>query len=452
MQELDPGVALKKSAQAEWVNGIPTSAKSNQGISQSHARIDPSKLCFPPKNENERKTVYKPIWPDYFARRGQHDATNWHYQGYWSDISRVWRAYYSFVLLHPVKSYLGIRHFFRSLAYRVMGERGGAALSLIISLMTPVFLVFTPLLSLLAVGVAKIPVFRQVVPPLFHPFTYRGWVNYCVMLTLVFSWHGYKQWKIGLEPSRANRHSSKMFWNEFFLQNLPDGHYATEVLATVQQGKIEGELPEADLIIKPFCGGAGHRLRSLRWDGQSGSYRCDDPERTDNEAAIYTPDELEHYLRKIGVEMVVERWEKPRHPLPVCSLRILTLNVSGKSELICSAFLPAPDGSVSTAYFDLDTYVLNYEDDRIGEPLRVTSDGKYKDIHIPELSDVIKTCLDMHHKLPGHIEISWDVMLTEAGPVYLEGNVFPPGCDYKLSIFKTDESYRYLRDRVLDSA
>ena len=55
----------------------------------------------------------------------------------------------------------------------------------------------------------------------------------------------------------------------------------------------------------------------------------------------------------------------------------------------------------------------------------------------------------MHNALPGHVEVSWDIMLTDDGPVYLEGNVFPPGCNYKLSIFKKYSNFVYLRDRIL---
>ena len=43
------------------------------------------------------------------------------------------------------------------------------------------------------------------------------------------------------------------------------------------------------------------------------------------------------------------------------------------------------------------------------------------------------------------------MIFTEDGPVYLEGNIFPPGCDYKLSIFKKYENYLWLRQRLLSA-
>jgi hypothetical protein len=48
-----------------------------------------------------------------------------------------------------------------------------------------------------------------------------------------------------------------------------------------------------------------------------------------------------------------------------------------------------------------------------------------------------------------HVEISWDVILTEDGPVHLEGNTMPPGCDYKLTVFKKWENFKYLRNKIL---
>jgi hypothetical protein len=35
------------------------------------------------------------------------------------------------------------------------------------------------------------------------------------------------------------------------------------------------------------------------------------------------------------------------------------------------------------------------------------------------------------------------------GPVYLEGNIMPPGCDYKLTVFKKWENFKYLRNKIL---
>lgn len=54
--------------------------------------------------------------------------------------------------------------------------------------------------------------------------------------------------------------------------------------------------------------------------------------------------------------------------------------------------------------------------------------------------------------LPAHVHVSWGELLTDHGPVYLEGNLYPPGCDDKRTIFKTWADFRHLRDRRLGAS
>jgi hypothetical protein len=175
----------------------------------------------------------------------------------------------------------------------------------------------------------------------------------------------------------------------------------------------------------------------------------DNAERQPDEARSFSNTELQQYLLASGINMVVEKLERPRPPLPICTFRILTLFLAQQPELICAAFLKAPDNSVSTAYFDLDTYLLDYEKNLIAEPLAPWSNGELTGTPVPELTPVIQTCLDLHKKLPEHVQISWDVLPAARGPVFLEGNVFPPGCDYKLTLFKNDSNFDYLAERII---
>lgn len=389
------------------------------------------------------------IWPDYFARRGERDATRWHYKGYWRDTRRIWGKYYGFLLRHPIIALTGQRQFYRSLAYRAFGQAAGDRSNLLISALTPLLLLAGPVLALAAVAVAKSPPGKKRVPPLFAPFSLSGWTNYCVMLILVFSLHGFRQSRLKLHPARLSRDSSKQFWNEFFTQNLPPGHCATQITACCKGGLLRGYLPQADLIVKPMSAGAGHKLRSMRWDEGRSKFVCKDIERAEHEAREYTHAELQDYIASAGIDMVVEKLERARTPFPVCSIRVLTLHISGNAELVCAAFLPAPEQSVSTAYFDLDTYMLDLRENRIGAPLRPESDGRMRGIALPELPAIIETCLRMHDRLSEHTQISWDIIPTARGPVYLEGNVFPPGCDYKLTLFKNDRNFDYLVERII---
>lgn len=395
---------------------------------------------------------HKPIWPDYFARLGQPDAANWQYQGYWRDTARVWRAFYTLVFGHPKVAYFGMRHFYQSLIYRISNEATGKAALPFISVLTPVMLLLTPFVSLLAVAVMP-PYLRYIkkteIPPLFTPFSFMGWANYNVMLATMFTMHSYRQYSMGWSPAQALRHSSKIFWHDFFEQNLPPGHRPTKQFAVIVDGVIKGQIPREGIVVKPATGGAGQYLRTMTWDAANGVYRCDDPERPPTEKATYTPEELVAWIQSTYEAGVIEKLEQMRAPFPVGSFRVMTLNVTGTAELIAAVFLPAPEGSNSTAYFDLDTHLLNYENSSIGVPIRPTSEGKWTGIAVPEMNSIIDACIAMHTKLPAHVEISWDVIVTDEGPVYLEGNVFPPGCDYKLTIFKKWENFRYLKNRLL---
>ncbi|MFN8169589.1 MAG: sugar-transfer associated ATP-grasp domain-containing protein [Candidatus Nanopelagicales bacterium] len=399
-----------------------------------------------------RRISRTPIWPDYFARLGQPDAANWQYQGYWRDTARVWRAYYSLMLGHPKVGFLGMRHFYQSLAYRISNEETGDHIAPFMTLVTPVGMAITPFASLLAVATVP-PYLRKVknteIPPLFRPFNLRGWSNYNIMLVTMFTLHSYKQQQLGWSPDHALKHSSKVFWHDFFQTHLPEGHHETRQYGVMKDGVLKGEIPEDSFVIKPTKGGAGQYLRTWEWDADARLYHCRDKERGEDEPETCTPDELRTWILGMYRNAVIERLERMRAPFPVSSFRVMTLNVDGKSELIAAVFLPADEGSNSTAYFDLDTHLVDYEHSRVGMPIRPQSDGRWTGIEVPELEDVIETCIGLHDELPAHVEVSWDVLLTDDGPVYLEGNIFPPGCDYKLTVFKTWKNFTYLRDRLL---
>jgi len=398
----------------------------------------------------------KAIWPDYFARLGQPDATIWQYQGYWKDTFNVWRAYYTLVFGHPIVTFHGMRRFYTSLVYRTGTEEMGKIAKPVFFILTPFLMLLTPFVSLLAVAIAP-PLLKSIgieFPAMFKPFKFMGWANYNVMLVTMFTLHSYKHHKMDWDPSMAIKHSSKIFWNDFFTENLPEGHRATIEYAVITDGRINGEIPRDSFVIKPATGGGGNYLRTMTWDEEAGVYRCEDPEKPADEASSYTPEELKKWINDTyhggsRTRAVIEKLELAREPFPVSSVRVMTFNAKDDAELLSAVFLPAPEGSNSTAYFDLDTYLFNYEDGTLGQPIRPQSDGKYTGTPVPEMDGVIEACIAMHNKLPAHVEISWDVILTEDGPVYLEGNIMPPGCDYKLSIFKKWENFQYLKGKIL---
>lgn len=389
-----------------------------------------------------------PQWPGYFPRVGQPDATTWHYRGYLADTRRVWRAYYRHIFRHPLMSCIGSRQFYQCLVYRVFGVSTGDRLMLLTTTLTPMLTLAGPLLSLLAVSIAQFPGLKKRTPPLFQQFTLMGWSNYCCMLQLVFSWHGYHQYRAKVAPLQCLEQSSKQFWNDFFTDNLRDNARATRIVGRSINGMLSNRLPKRNILVKPEFGGAGYKLRSFKWDARRNVYLCDDAERAAFEPGVLTPHELETYITSQDNDFVIEELERVRDPLPTSTLRILTTHFGNEPALLSAAFLVAPDNSVSTAYFDIDGYLIDFANSQVGKPFKYGSTGACAGLPLPELHDVISTCLKLHSKLAGHLEISWDVMLTDDGPVFLEGNVFPPGCDYKLSIFKSDANLDFIQQSL----
>jgi Sugar-transfer associated ATP-grasp len=442
-ESIQPSADVSQTAQ-------PAATITDTGLEKQSTSAD---------NEKPSEGITRePIWPDYFARLGQPDAASWQYQGYWKDTFNVWRAYYTLVFGHPIVTFHGMRRFYTSLVYRTGTENMGKIAKPLFFILTPFLMLLTPFVSLLAVAIAP-PLMKSIgieFPAMFTPFKFMGWANYNVMLVTMFTLHSYKQHKMDWDPSMAIKHSSKIFWNDFFTENLPEGHRATIEYAVVTDGRINGEIPRDSFVIKPATGGGGNYLRTMTWDEEAGVYRCEDPEKPADEASSYTPEQLTKWINDTyhggsRTRAVIEKLELAREPFPVSSVRVMTFNAKDDAELLSAVFLPAPEGSNSTAYFDLDTYLFNYEDSTLGQPIRPQSDGKYTGTPVPEMDGVIEACIAMHNKLPAHVEISWDVILTEDGPVYLEGNIMPPGCDYKLSVFKKWGNFQFLKKRLLEA-
>ena len=148
-----------------------------------------------------------------------------------------------------------MRHFYQSLVYRVTNEETGRTPNRSWALLTPFGMVLTPFASLAAPWPSCRPYLKNVkgmeIPPLFRPFNFMGWANYNVMLVTMFTMHSYKQYTMGWSPDHALRHSSKVFWNDFFEQNLPEGHHATKQYADHQGQRHEGEIPRATSSSSP---------------------------------------------------------------------------------------------------------------------------------------------------------------------------------------------------------
>ena len=188
-----------------------------------------------------------PIWPDYFARLGQPDAANWQYEG----LRRGHREGVARLLLArdraPLVSLRGDDALLQSLIYRVTNEDTGRPRSAVDDCTHSGWAWPSP-------PSCRSPRWRScrrtyatcatpTIPPLFEPFTFMGWANYNVMLVTMFTMHCYKQPKMGWSPAQALRHSSKVFWHDFFEQHLPEGHRVHPAVRGHQGRRGQGRHP-----------------------------------------------------------------------------------------------------------------------------------------------------------------------------------------------------------------
>ncbi len=101
--------------------------------------------------------------------------------------------------------------------------------------------------------------------------------------------HSYKQQRMGWSPDHALKHSSKVFWHDFFQTHLPEGTTRRAQYGVMKDGVLKGEIPEDSFVIKPTKGGAGQYLRTWEWDAEARIYRCDDKERSGGRAGAVHP-------------------------------------------------------------------------------------------------------------------------------------------------------------------
>jgi hypothetical protein len=174
------------------------------------------------------------------------------------------------------------------------------------------------------------------------------------------------------------------------------------------------------------------------------------------ERGYYTQAELEAWIKANYSHAIIESFEQPRSDLARSSLRILTVRFGYQVELLSLALLVAPPNEVSTAHADVLPYIVDVQTSRVARPCLPRSDyceaeDAYCNKKIPELHDLIEQCIAMHERISvGQVEISWDIVLTDRGPVFLEGNIIPPGCDYKLMIFENSNNLNYFLSRYLE--
>lgn len=359
-----------------------------------------------------------PLFPGYYARPGQ--GTTWHHGGAWADTVRTWWTFLRLFVGSPRFCYRGVRQFYVELIHRLPFLSPRAARLLLA--LRGVVGVFGPMaVAPIAFLGAALPFIPK--PKMFKPFSVLGLMNYCAMLAIVSVYHTNLRLKYGVSPELAGRYANKDVWRAFFERQLTRADsYTPRLHGVVEDHRLVGELPRAPFVAKPQAAGAGYKLVGFHFDAERGVYEADDPTYFDARDRTLDAEQLRSWLETNYRSAVLESWETCRSPWPTSSLRILTVRFGPQAELLSLALLVAPEGSLSTAHAEVHAYVIDVTGRRVARPVDEGFAEKERvvGLEIPELPELIDECLRLHEALPlGHVEVSWDILLTERGAAYL---------------------------------
>lgn len=232
---------------------------------------------------------------------------------------------------------------------------------------------------------------------------------------------------------------------EFVRKATEAGIKAVPVIAMVKDGRIAfqtGELPEADLFIKPQAGKGGRGAEVWQYDDGGHRFRKLGSERTVR---------FERFLEFIASEAVKEPLLiQPRlfaHPdvadlglsaVPTCRLVTLT-NERGDGEPVMAVFrMPAVDGKV----------VDNFHAGGIAAPIDIKSGqlgsatnlalaptdrheqhpatgAQISGRKLPFWSEILDLAAQAHACFAPRVIVGWDICITPSGPILIEGNSAP---------------------------
>ena len=245
-------------------------------------------------------------------------------------------------------------------------------------------------------------------------------------------------------PEQASMFASKTYWREFFNKHLQHGRAPLGFWKRID-GVESGDWPHAsdqsfEVITKPNDAGAGYYIYRFKYDPETRTYSTLNTDGTlDNIPKTMKANVWEEWVKSTYQNVVLEEYIAPKSGLPIHSLRILTLRVGEKSKYLSSALLVAPKDSISTAHCDVQPYQI--QDGIVHAICNPDADTQWLGAKVSQMESMVQEWCRMHDRLPqGQIEVSWDILLTDSKPVYLEGNIIPPGCDYKLMIFENDSN------------
>jgi hypothetical protein len=215
------------------------------------------------------------------------------------------------------------------------------------------------------------------------------------------------------------------------------------VIAEFEDGKLKkwagngkGPLPEADLFAKPALGKCGQGVISYSFKGQ-GLYISEKGIPMSESRVL---DDLAEASKQRPYILQKKFANHPDisaiAPGALCTSRIITCRLpdGGFEDII--AIFKMPTGLCCTDNFSTGgiAIALDKENGILGTAITKELDARRVDTHpdtgrklagfqIPCWEQVIELCLKAHAVFPTYAYIGWDVAVTDAGPLLVEGNL-----------------------------
>ncbi|MBC7533275.1 MAG: DUF2608 domain-containing protein [Oligoflexus sp.] len=259
-----------------------------------------------------------------------------------------------------------------------------------------------------------------------------AWRRWVVVLTYWPLEFYLRRVKYGLEGAYAKGpFVPKLHWQTFFakikLRTPP-------VLAVSIDGEVQGELPRERLFIKPDEGALGQETHQYSWSDERELFQSATDSKTFTElqfrewlAQLSKEKEQKTYV----VQRVVKICRELSH-LPSHTLRLVTFKKYDGSIVLVNPCFHLSNGHITShaanggAYFELDIAGSRIGKRFLGTEMKIDVEGT----SVPSIKAAVEQALYAHEHLPdGILWAGWDVMLTDEGPCFLEGNI-PPGDIY----------------------
>lgn len=226
------------------------------------------------------------------------------------------------------------------------------------------------------------------------------------------------------------------------------GEYGLPAISTIAEierrrvvwgpGRSEERLPEIDLITKPRDGKCGDGV--CRWIWDSGGYLDASGERLAPDVLL---DRLSGQSRH--GPMMIQPCIQNAEPLlslaggRLCTLRIVTSRpYDGTPEVQAAVLKMAAGSNVADNFANKGVAApVGIESGEVGAAVSKSVEGMIKGesfshhpdtkmpiagLRLPDWKRVLDACVEAHSQFPAFHSVGWDVAITNAGPVLLEGN------------------------------